>query len=95
MVQGPMLLVILAFAIVMIVVLISRFKLHAFLALNGDLREDVDFSGNFVLQTGWQWRGESGQSFRLGVQYFSGNSEQFETFTRYERKVGFGVWYDF
>lgn len=33
MVQGPMLLVILAFAIVMIVVLISRFKLHAFLAL--------------------------------------------------------------
>ena len=33
MVQGPMLLVILAIAIVMIVVLISRFKVHAFLAL--------------------------------------------------------------
>lgn len=33
MVQGPMLLVILAVAIVMIVVLISRFKVHAFLAL--------------------------------------------------------------
>ncbi|MBL8260700.1 MAG: GntP family permease, partial [Candidatus Competibacteraceae bacterium] len=33
MVQGPMLLVILAIAIVMIVALISRFKVHAFLAL--------------------------------------------------------------
>ncbi len=33
MVQGPMLLVILVIAIVMIVVLISRFKVHAFLAL--------------------------------------------------------------
>ena len=33
MVQGPMLLVILAVAIVMIVLLISRFKVHAFLAL--------------------------------------------------------------
>ena len=33
MVQGPMLLVILAIAILMIVVLISRFKVHAFLAL--------------------------------------------------------------
>lgn len=33
MVQGPMLLVILAIAIVMIVLLISRFKVHAFLAL--------------------------------------------------------------
>ena len=33
MVQGPMLLVILALAIIMIVVLISRFKVHAFLAL--------------------------------------------------------------
>ncbi len=33
MVQGPMLLVILAIAIVMIVMLISRFKVHAFLAL--------------------------------------------------------------
>ena len=33
MVQGPMLLVILLIAIVMIVVLISRFKVHAFLAL--------------------------------------------------------------
>ena len=31
MVQGPMLLVILLIAIVMIVVLISRFKVHAFL----------------------------------------------------------------
>ena len=33
MVQGPMLLVILLIAIVMIVALISRFKVHAFLAL--------------------------------------------------------------
>ncbi len=66
-----------------------------FVALNGYLREEVDFGGNFVVQTGWQWRGESGQLFRMGMQYFAGNSEQLETYTRYESKIGLGLWYDF
>jgi len=66
-----------------------------FLALNTHLRQEVDFGGNFVLQTGWQWRGYSGHLFRLGLQYYTGNSDQYETFRRYEEKVGLGLWYDY
>lgn len=66
-----------------------------FLALNAHLREEVDFGGNFVFQTGWQWRGRSGRLFRVGMQYYTGHSDQYEVFRRYEEKVGLGVWYDF
>ena len=66
-----------------------------FLAMNAHLREEVKFGGAFVAQTGWQWRGESRHLFRLGMEYFTGNSEQFETFRRYEEKIGVGIWYDY
>lgn len=66
-----------------------------FLAVNGHLREELDFGGNVVVQAGWQWRGNSGQRFRTGVEYYAGKSDQFEFFNRYENKVGVGIWYDF
>lgn len=66
-----------------------------FMALNSYLRQEDDFGGHFVVQTGWQWRGESGQLFRMGMQYFAGSSDQLEIYTRYESKVGLGLWYDF
>jgi hypothetical protein len=66
-----------------------------FMAINAHLREEVDYGGNLVVQTGWQWRGASGALFRVGVQYFTGKSEQYEFFRRREDKVGLGVWYDF
>jgi len=66
-----------------------------FIAANGHLREEVDFGGNFVLQTGVQWRGESGNLFRLGLHYYNGKSDQFEFFDRHEEKLGAGIWYDF
>ncbi len=66
-----------------------------FIALNTHLREDVNFGGNVVVQTGWQWRGETGQLFRLGMHYFAGKSDQFEFFNQYEEKLGFGLWYDY
>lgn len=66
-----------------------------FVALNAHLREEVDFGGNFVVQTGWQWRGTSGSLFRMGLQYFAGKSEQYEFFEQYEDKIGLGLWYDF
>jgi hypothetical protein len=66
-----------------------------FLALNAHLREELNFGGAFVVQTGWQWRGESRHLFRLGMEYFTGNSDQFETFRRYEEKIGVGIWYDY
>jgi hypothetical protein len=66
-----------------------------FIAINTHLREEVDFGGNLVVQTGWQWRGDSGHLFRVGMHYFAGKSEQFEFFNQYEEKLGVGMWYDY
>jgi hypothetical protein len=66
-----------------------------FLAVNGHLREELDFGGSIVVQAGWQWRGTSGQRLRTGVEYYVGKSDQFEFFNQYENKVGVGLWYDF
>lgn len=66
-----------------------------FLAMNGHLRQEIDFGGNFVVQTGWQWRGDAGQLFRMGLEYFTGSSDQFQVYTRQEKKLGLGLWYDF
>jgi len=66
-----------------------------FVAVNGHLREELDFGGNLVLQTGWQWRGPTGHLFRTGMQYYVGKSDQFEFFDDYEEKLGLAIWYDF
>jgi len=67
-----------------------------FLAVNGHLREEVDFGGQVVAQAGWQWRGSFNEHlFRVGVQYFNGKSSQFEFFRRTDQYVGIGVWYDY
>ena len=66
-----------------------------FVALNGHLRQEVDYGGNFVVQTGWQWRGTTGHLFRLGVQYNTGKSEQYQVFRNTEEKFGMGIWYDY
>ena len=66
-----------------------------FFAINGHLREEFDFGGNLAIETGWQWRGNSGHLFRVGMHYFQGMSDQWEFFDQYEEKLGFGVWYDF
>ena len=67
-----------------------------FAAVNGYLREDVDFGGNFVAQCGWQWRGGGpGHLFRVGFEFYNGKSDQFEFFNQYESRVGAGLWYDF
>jgi hypothetical protein len=66
-----------------------------FVALNGQLREEVDYGGDFIVQAGWQWRGDSNHLFRVGVQYFTGKSDQFQFFRRNEEKVGIAMWYDY
>jgi hypothetical protein len=66
-----------------------------FVALNGHLREELDFSGDFTAQTGWLWRGLNGQTFRIGFHYLNGKSSQWERFGRFEQQIGFGAWYDF
>jgi hypothetical protein len=72
------------------------FRGSPFAAVNGHLREEVNFSGNFVAQLGWQWRQTaSGHLFRIGLEYFNGKSDQFEFFNRYENKIGLAFWYDY
>lgn len=66
-----------------------------FLAINGHIRDDVDFGGDLTAQAGWLWRGCSGQTMRIGAHYFNGKSSQYETFDNFEQQIGFGLWYDF
>lgn len=66
-----------------------------FLALNGHLREEHNFGGDFTAEAGWLWRNQIGQTLRLGAFYFNGMSSQFETFDRFEEQIGAGLWYDF
>jgi uncharacterized protein DUF1207 len=66
-----------------------------FLALNGHLRQELNFSGDFTAQTGWMWRSVNGQTMRIGLHYYNGKSSQYRTFSQFEQQVGVGLWYDF
>ena len=66
-----------------------------FFAVNGRIREEIDYGGNFTVQTGWQWRGESGHLFRLGMHYFNGMSDQYQFFDQFEEHIGVALWYDY
>ena len=66
-----------------------------FLAINGHLREELEFGGDLSTQLGWLWRGQSGQTMRVGLHYFNGKSSQYQTFDDSEQQLGAGLWYDF
>lgn len=66
-----------------------------FFAVNGRIREEVDFGGSLTAQAGWQRRGEGGNLLRLGFQYFNGKSDAYQFFTEHEEHFGLGLWYDF
>lgn len=67
-----------------------------FIAMNCQLREELDFSGQFVVQAGWAWRyGADRRMFRVGLQYYDGGNQQFEFFQDNEQKLGLGLWYDY
>ncbi len=67
-----------------------------FFAANVRLREEVNFGGDFVVQTGWQWNSrDDGRRLRVGVQYYNGNHEKFQFFQKSEQKIGIGIWHDF
>ena len=73
----------------------TTFSGAPFFAVNGRIREEVDFGGSVTVQTGWQWRGETGRLFRLGVHYFNGKTDQYQFFEEHEEQFAFGVWYDY
>ncbi len=66
-----------------------------FLALNGQLREEVDFGGNLAVQAGWLWRGQTGRILRTGLHYYNGKSPQFEFFDDSEHQIGVGLWQEY
>jgi len=66
-----------------------------FFALNGHLREEVDFGGNLAIQAGWLWRGHAGRVLRTGLHYYNGKSSQFEFFDQFEQHIGFGLWQEY
>jgi Protein of unknown function (DUF1207) len=66
-----------------------------FFAVNGRIREEVDFGGNVIVQAGWQFRGGSGHRFRLGAQYFNGKSDQYQFFREHEEQIAAALWYDY
>jgi hypothetical protein len=66
-----------------------------FFAINGHLREEVDFGGDLAVQTGWQWAGRTGHLFRAGMHYFNGMSDQRQFFNNHEELIGLGFWYDY
>lgn len=74
---------------------VTGFHGTPFVALNGHLREENNFSGDVNAQVGWLWRGKSGQTMRIGAQYYNGKSSQYQTFDDSEEQIGLGLWYDF
>ncbi|MBX3414336.1 MAG: DUF1207 domain-containing protein [Pirellulales bacterium] len=74
----------------------TGFRGEPFLALNAHVREENNFSGNLVVQTGWAWRSAGpGRIFRIGFEYYNGKSRQYEFFDQFEQQIGGGFWYDF
>jgi hypothetical protein len=66
-----------------------------FVALNGHLRQELDYSGNVVAQAGWQWRSTAGHLMRIGLHYYNGLNPQFALFDDFEEQIGAGLWYDY
>ncbi len=66
-----------------------------FAAINSKIFEDLDYSGNFTVEAGWQWRGCTGHTLRTGLEYFDGYSFQRQFYNQYQSFVAAGVWYDF
>jgi len=66
-----------------------------FFAVNGSIREELNYSGNFVLQAGWAWRGQSSHLLRTGFHYYNGLSDPYSFYRNFEQQIGGGLWYDF
>jgi len=67
-----------------------------FIAVNGHLREELDFGGNLTVQAGWAWRTEeAARLLRLGLHYQNGGSTQFSFYNEHEQQFGVGIWYDY
>lgn len=71
----------------------TGFRGAPFLAMNGYLREEVDWGGDFTVMAGWAWRGR--HLLRAGLQYTVGETTQWEFLGQSQQMIGLGIWYDF
>jgi hypothetical protein len=65
-----------------------------FWAVNGQIREELDFGGTLDAQLGWLWHAENGRRLRVGVHYQNGHSNQWSFFRAHEDQIGVGLWID-
>jgi len=74
----------------------TGFRGAPFAAVNGHLRQEVDFGGSLTVMTGWSWMTDRDRHLlRFGVHYFNGKSGQFSFYSNSEEAIGLGLWYDF
>ncbi|MCF0234864.1 MAG: DUF1207 domain-containing protein, partial [Thermoguttaceae bacterium] len=73
----------------------SNLVARPFLATHGHLYQERDFGGYWNTQTGLQWRSETNALLRVGAEFFIGGDDLYQFHRQYQRKIGFGVWYDF
>jgi hypothetical protein len=73
------------------------FGLHGapFAAINGHTRQDFGYITSVNIAAGWQWRGYSNHTYRIGVQYYKGPAMQWEFAGRRETLAGAGMWMDY
>jgi hypothetical protein len=70
------------------------FGAYPFWAVNGKVREELDYGGDFNAQFGWLWKADNGRRLRLGFHYFNGHSNQWSFYRQHEEQLGFGLWLD-
>ncbi|MHB8866766.1 MAG: DUF1207 domain-containing protein [Pirellulaceae bacterium] len=74
----------------------TGFRGAPFFAVNGHLRQEVEFGGNVTVVTGWSWMSDRDRHLlRLGAQYYNGRSSQYSFYDAFEETLGLGMWYDF
>ncbi len=74
----------------------TGFKGAPFFAINGHLRQELNYSGNLVVEAGWAWMGDQNTHLvRMGFLYFNGMSNQYSFYNRFEQQFGIAVWYDY
>jgi hypothetical protein len=67
-----------------------------FMAVNGMLRQELDWGGNVCVQAGWAWRGQRSEKlFRVGFEYLYGSDPQYEFVFYNQNRAGIGMWYDY
>lgn len=66
-----------------------------FAAINGHTREDFGYQTSVNVQAGWQWRGITNRTYRLGMQYYTGPALQYSFAGLKETLCGAGMWMDY